>query len=578
MLQDTIQQFDVEEFRDSLKQANPKELAFLFLDDYKKDSIKSALRKEFIVNDMLFSENLLAQFWGNYALAHLNHEELNSDKAISYTDKMYEVALKLNNDDLILSALINKANFYFEFGNYQESMEYNLKASELLKKTDNIVRELAVTYNIALIKLHTNDDIGAIELLKKMIAIIDGGSAGKLDRLRACAYNGLIKGYIGIEDYEKAKMYCEIAIEFSQENKDRESEFYALSFLATIARIDKNYQKAYQLLDECLLIAEEIKAVAQELPMIYFEKGEVYYDEKRYKEAIDITLKAEALMDQNNIKYIQLEEMYALLAKSYSEIEDIENSVKFYKKANEAYKKNDKRQGSISVDIIKKYDLKSLEEELNLAEKITKKTQIILYISLILALLVIGSLVYFYKKREKENQQKFISLLKSLEEENDQSKIIVQEIPKQEIVKAAVAKEKVVVKEKETTSKEVVIIDETKERLLKKLHDFEAKKLYLSKNSSLNEVAKKLKTNTSYLSKLVNAHKGKSFTAYITDLRVNYAIRRLKEDKKFRSYTIDSIAREIGFNRSESFSRAFKNKTGLYPSYYIKNLDNQNVI
>ncbi|MEM6687195.1 MAG: helix-turn-helix domain-containing protein, partial [Bacteroidota bacterium] len=81
----------------------------------------------------------------------------------------------------------------------------------------------------------------------------------------------------------------------------------------------------------------------------------------------------------------------------------------------------------------------------------------------------------------------------------------------------------------------------------------------------------------SYLSKLVNAHKGKSFTAYITDLRVNYAIRRLKEDRKFRSYTIDSIARDIGFNRSESFSRAFKNKTGLYPSYYIKRLDSQNI-
>lgn len=80
------------------------------------------------------------------------------------------------------------------------------------------------------------------------------------------------------------------------------------------------------------------------------------------------------------------------------------------------------------------------------------------------------------------------------------------------------------------------------------------------------------------MSKLVNAHKGKSFTAYITDLRVNYAIRRLKEDKKFRSYTIDSIARDIGFNRSESFSRAFKNKTGLYPSYYIKRLDSQNVV
>lgn len=575
IFQDTISQFDKVAFKASLEKLEPKEFARLFIQQYKQDSLKAVLCIAYIEDTMLQSEDLLTQFWGNYSLAYWEHDQMNQENSIFYIEKINEIAIKLKDDDLILSSLINKGVFYYEFGDYKESMELNLEALELAKNSKNLKRELAVLLNIALIKLQTNDNLGAIELLKKNIEGINSGAAGKLIPLRTKVYIAFIKGYIGVEDYEQAKIYSEKAINLSRNNKDKESEFYGLSFLGTIERINKNYEKAHQLLDESLVIAEEIKAVTQEIPLIYFEKGEVFYEEKKFEDAIAILLKAETLMQKHKLDFIKLEEAYALLAKSYNEIGDIKSSVKFYEKANDAYKKNDKRQGSISVDIIKKYDLKSLKEELNLAEKKTQNTKTILYVSVFSALLMVIGLIYFYKKREKENQRKFTAILTSLEEEKEQIAETKKESLEEHIIKEVVQLEK---KIEATPAKEVEIIDETKEKLLKKLQNFETKELYLSKNSSLNEVAKKLKTNTSYLSKLVNAHKGKSFTAYITDLRVNYAIRRLKEDKKFRSYTIDSIAREIGFNRSESFSRAFKNKTGLYPSYYIKSLDNQNVV
>ena len=120
-------------------------------------------------------------------------------------------------------------------------------------------------------------------------------------------------------------------------------------------------------------------------------------------------------------------------------------------------------------------------------------------------------------------------------------------------------------------------IDVKAAAILKNLEEFEAKKLFLSNESTLVEVAKKIQTNTTYLSKVINTHKEKSFTAYITDLRVDYAIERLSHDRKFRSFTIGAIAQEIGFKRSESFSKAFKVKTGLYPSYFVKEVEKQQV-
>ena len=86
-------------------------------------------------------------------------------------------------------------------------------------------------------------------------------------------------------------------------------------------------------------------------------------------------------------------------------------------------------------------------------------------------------------------------------------------------------------------------------------------------------MAKKINTNSTYLSKTLQSHKQKKFVQYITDLRLEYALKRLKNDTKFRTYDIKSIASELGFNTAESFSKAFKKRTGIYPSFYIKNLN-----
>jgi len=50
----------------------------------------------------------------------------------------------------------------------------------------------------------------------------------------------------------------------------------------------------------------------------------------------------------------------------------------------------------------------------------------------------------------------------------------------------------------------------------------------------------------------------------------------LKQDSRFRKFTIKAIANEIGFNTDQAFSKAFYKRTGIYPSYFIKELDKQN--
>ena len=109
--------------------------------------------------------------------------------------------------------------------------------------------------------------------------------------------------------------------------------------------------------------------------------------------------------------------------------------------------------------------------------------------------------------------------------------------------------------------------------LLDKLSVFEKKEGYLRRNIKLNDLAKEMKTNTKYLSYVINNFKNYNYAQYINDLRINYIVDALKNDLMLRKYTVKAISETAGFNNTESFSKAFNKKTGIYPSYFIKQLN-----
>ena len=103
-----------------------------------------------------------------------------------------------------------------------------------------------------------------------------------------------------------------------------------------------------------------------------------------------------------------------------------------------------------------------------------------------------------------------------------------------------------------------------------KLKEFEKTTLFLNKDLSINSLAKQLNTNTTYLSFIINSRKGKSFKNYISELRLNYIIKKLRSDPKYSKYSIEALGLEIGYNNASAFSRAFKKYTGQPPSQFIK--------
>ena len=117
------------------------------------------------------------------------------------------------------------------------------------------------------------------------------------------------------------------------------------------------------------------------------------------------------------------------------------------------------------------------------------------------------------------------------------------------------------------------VSEEIINEILYKLKEFEINKGYLDKDLDLSSLAKTLGTNHSYLSRVINQVKEKSFENYLNDLRIEYAYVDLQTNPKKRRYTIEAIARDVGFKSAESFSKKFKQRFEMYPSVFLKKLN-----
>ena len=116
------------------------------------------------------------------------------------------------------------------------------------------------------------------------------------------------------------------------------------------------------------------------------------------------------------------------------------------------------------------------------------------------------------------------------------------------------------------------IPEEIIRKCLKNLKRFEKEKGYLKPKLTTHSLSKIVGINVKYLSNIIKTKKGKTFPNYINELRIKHTIYMLNKDPVFIKYTISSIAKEVGFSNTISFSQAFIKQTNLNPSVYIKKL------
>ncbi len=93
------------------------------------------------------------------------------------------------------------------------------------------------------------------------------------------------------------------------------------------------------------------------------------------------------------------------------------------------------------------------------------------------------------------------------------------------------------------------------------------KELYKNSSLTIDKLAKKLNTNRTYLSEAINSNYETNYSSWINSVRIN-AARKMLAIEEFDHFSIDGIAKIVGYISISSFNSSFKKINGLTPSQF----------
>jgi len=535
---------------DSLKNKTIEDLVALVKE---VDSNKSVTYENALKN-LQKSDTDLANIYSEIGYHFYRKEE--SERSLVYFNKALALAKELRNDTLVCKIYLRKGNAYLQDWENQKALDAYHTVLEMAQEKGNLRKEIVAKSNIAIVLRRMNQLDSALEGCKDLLGFIDNTSY-KNGKNHVNVLTILSEVYLDLEKFDSVLKFADIGIKISKplDYKIGMADLYTKKGIVWYK--GKDFDKALEFLKQAKDILDEIKISGrsnQSINVNYF-LASYFYEMKSYDKAIGYLQETIKALKENDLRKNRVIDTHMLLAKSYKEIGDDEASIYWFSKHQEL---QDQFQKNKDQTVHKIYDqnTQKLDEKIKkLENKRVKDQEYRNYMLVGLLVVFLGMIIVLitYFKKQKTNKIRF----------ND----LVEKIAQLE------SKERMEQNESKDTSKEINIDDEKINEVLKGLRKMEEQEYFLRLDCNLRSIAKKVKTNATYLSKIINTYERKSFNDYINDLRIDYALRRLKNDKKFRSFSITSIASEIGYKSDNSFTKHFKAKTGLNPSYYIKNID-----
>lgn len=94
-------------------------------------------------------------------------------------------------------------------------------------------------------------------------------------------------------------------------------------------------------------------------------------------------------------------------------------------------------------------------------------------------------------------------------------------------------------------------------------------KKYRDPDYSAKALAKELKTNTRYLSAVINSRFDMNYSSLLNEYRIKDAM-HLLTDKRYKGKNVEEISSMAGFANRQSFYTAFNKAVGMAPNAYRK--------
>ena len=524
---------------DSLRRYSVDSLKSLSISNYYSNSNLSKLYACEILNRGLKNSTSSYLVDAYYLLGILSMLEGTYNDALSSFEKGMLIAKKNNDSFNLLKFNINAGNAHLYLDDYKKALLKYENVISLAKELKTGEYEIIGYLNIALIKKDIGQFEEALEIEKENVKRAENITFSS-KRTPVTLLLNLSSTYLNLKENDSSIFYAKKGLKLNSAINDLECSSYLYNILGCAYQNKQQDSIALSYFIKSLPIIEKFKN-RRRVSATHYLLGKSYATLSELTKAVEHLLKAEELvMDIPDIQTEELTQTYRLLANIYTQQNKAELANEYYKK----YIKSDSLTDLSKTTIIGDLYYKNIEKKQSQLQKIAKeKYNLKFFIGVgifILCIAVISLFILMKKSKNYKNELKKLSdhSIKSLYPKNSTPSL------------------------KEEKAREI----------LKKLENIELKEYFLKSDFSLNTLAKKLKSNPSYVSRVINLHKKMPFHEYTNKLRIDYTLKRLQNDSKFRSYSILHISKEVGYKSQDSFTKHFKKRTGSYPSSYISNL------
>ncbi len=468
---------------------------------------------------------------------------------ILYLDSSIIASKSINDKRYPALSYSYRAGVYRQMRLYKKALSDYLLALKYSEKTGNKYFYYSTKHNIGGLKDEIGEYAEAAKMYKEVLSYEDKNNIK--DKGHAYTILVLADSYRKLNVLDSATFYNKKGINESLRDSLGMSQFFTLNEGVNLF-YKQHYKAALDSLNKAIIIFEKHD------PDNEFLIGGYLHRARLYKQLNNKEILLHSLEDMDRYYHntgfasLDMREGYEMFVNYYKAIGDKDKQLHYINKLFMVDSVMDISHKNLNKKIVLEYDTpRLLAEKQVLIEALEKKekqanTKFVAVLILVILLIIVFVFIYSknlrYKKRFKE-------IMNAQHHNSNASKKNI------------------------STPESIGISDDLVKDLLQGLSRFEDEHGYLSANISSRSLAKKLNTNSKYLSKVINAYKQKNFNGYINELRVDYVIDKLKREPKFRLFTIKAIAQDIGFNTTEAFSKSFYKKTKIYPSYFIKQLE-----
>lgn len=507
-----------------------------------------------------------------------------------YTDSLTQYARKTKKALNIIKAYQTRSTVYYIEKNYKKSLEYELAALQLIDRDNQAYEYHKTLYSIGLTHFYLQQYQEASDYFG--MARIYFESIDDYNHLRgymnSILYEALTASYLGNYDYSNQllKTANENLSKIKADGRALEKAYLDYVYGINLYHLKKNNQ-SIEVLKGTLKEINKNEDYANE-HNVYYYLGLNYHVLGQKKEAIDYFNRIDRIFKTKKYTNLEIKNAYNFLITYYKELKNEEKELYFTNQLLNATLFLQNEYKHLSTALHKQLDIKHLEAEKKRLENSLRMKDLWLETAFAGGGIVLISLLVLLiqnHKKKKEYLKRYNELSVLRKNQKGEDKILEVSTPsattylpvpnaiETETISVSSNEEKASLKKTEKGFNAASI--KTLDEILTHLDHFENNLDFLNSDINLNQLAALWNTNRSYLSTLINQYKGKGFTDYVNQLRIEYLLKNLEEDPNWKKYKIAYLAELLGFSSSRSFSNAFLKATGISPSFYIQKLQSE---